>query len=124
MASQSLARSQSTRDIMPQGTPGSPVQLTESHIRQMAQVTQTILVETDLLHNQVEAYVTKPGRSAANQQSIEGFGALLTNNFDRAAIAVQAQAFQRIVANLPREVAVTRIVEVPQKGLLPRLLGR
>ena len=124
MANQSVVHSQFTGDIVPQGTPGSPVQLTESHIRQMAQVTQTILVETDLLHNQVEAAVTKPGRSAANQQSIEGFAALLTNNFDRAALAVQAQAFQRIVANLPQQVAVTRIVEVPQKGVLPRLLGR
>jgi hypothetical protein len=110
--------------VLPEAQSGSPVQLTESHIRQMAQVTQTILVETDLLHNQVEAAVTKPGRSAANQRSIEGFAALLTNNFDRAALAVQAQAFQRIVANLPQQVAVTRIVEVPQKGVLPRLLGR
>src|ERR671914_571370 len=120
MASQPVTRSQSTGDLIPQAHAGSPVQLTESHIRQMAQVTQTILGETDLLHNQVEAAVTKPGRSAANQRSIEGFAALLTNNFDRAALAVQAQAFQRIVANLPQQVEVTRIIEVPQKGVLPR----
>jgi hypothetical protein len=48
---------------------------------------------------------------------------LLVNNFDRSAVGVQAQAFSAIMTNKPQEV-VTRIIEVPQLGLLSRLFGR
>jgi hypothetical protein len=123
MTNQSITRSQPNGHIVPQGNGKSPVQLTEACMQQMAGVTMTIIEVRDSLYTDVETFVNKPGRSAPNQQSLEGFAALLTNNFDRAAVTVQAQAFTAIVANKPPEV-VTRVVTVPQKGLLPRLFGR
>jgi hypothetical protein len=108
---------------MPPSGTGRVGQLTETCIQQMAAVTITILVERDGLHTDVEAYVGKGGRSAGNQRSIEGFAAQLASNFDRAAVTVQAQAFTALIANKPPET-VTRVIEVPQKGLVPRLFGR
>jgi hypothetical protein len=123
MPDQQLTRRHTTGDIVLPGTNGFQVELTEAQLRQMAAVTKTLIAETDALNTDVEAFVTKPGRSVANQKSIEEFSALVVNNFARAAVGVQAQAFSAIMDNRPRE-QVTRIIEVPQRGLLPRLFGR
>jgi hypothetical protein len=123
MPDQSLSRRTLTGDIVVPGTTGFQVELTEEQLRQMAAVTTTLIVETDGLNRDVEAFVLKPGRSAANQQNIAEFSALAVSNFQRAAIGVQAQAFAAIMDKQPRE-QVTRIIEVPQRGLLPRLFGR
>jgi hypothetical protein len=123
MPDQQLTRRHVTGDIVLPGTTGYQVELTEAQIRQMAAVTRTLIVETDRLNTDVEAFVLKPGRSLANQQNIEEFAAVLVNNFQRAAVGVQAQAFSAIMDKQPRE-QVTRIIEVPQRGLLPRLFGR
>src|SRR5918999_4239923 len=120
MADQQLTRRHVTGDIVLPGTNGYQVELTEAQIRQMAAVTKTLIVETDGLNRDVEAFVLKPGRSVTNQKSIEGFAAAVVNNFERAAVGVQAQAFAPIMDKQPRE-QVTRIIEVPQRGLLPRL---
>jgi hypothetical protein len=123
MPDQSITRRHVTGDIVVPGTNGYQVELTEAQIKQMARVTKIILVETDTLNTDVEAFVTKPGRSAANQRCIEEFAALVVNNFTRGAIGVQAQAFAAIMDKQPRE-QVTRIIEVPKQGVLPRLFGR
>jgi hypothetical protein len=112
-----------TGDIVLPGTTGYQVELTEAQLRQMAAVTKTLIVETDGLNRDVESFVLKPGRSVTNQKSIEEFSALLVTNFQRAAVSVQAQAFVAIMDKQPRE-QVTRIIEVPQRGVLPRLFGR
>src|SRR5918999_364321 len=119
MTNQSLARRQLTGDIVVPGTSEFQVELTASQISQMAAVTKTLIMETDGLNRDVEAFVTKPGRSVANQQNITEFSALMVNNFQRAAVGVQAQAFAAIMDKQPKE-QVTRIIEVPQRGLLPR----
>jgi hypothetical protein len=123
MTSHALQRSATPGDIVLPETNGFQVELTASQIRQMAAVTKTLIVETDGLNRDVEAFVNKSGRSAANQQNIAEFSALVVNNFQRAAVGVQAQAFSAIMDNRPKE-QVTRIIEVPQRGLLPRLFGR
>jgi hypothetical protein len=123
MADQSITRRHKPGDIVLPGTSGFQVELTEAQIRQMAAVTKTLIVETDALNTDVEAFVNKSGRSVANQQNIEEFSAVLVNNFARAAVGVQGQAFSAIMANRPPE-QVTRIIEVPQRGVLPRLFGR
>ena len=123
MTNQSLARRQLTGDIVVPGTSEFQVELTASQISQMAAVTKTLIMETDGLNRDVEAFVTKPGRSVANQQNITEFSALMVNNFQRAAVGVQAQAFAAIMDKQPRE-QVTRIIEVPQRGLLTRFFGR
>src|SRR5918999_147862 len=119
MANQPVARRQPTGDIVVPGTSAFQVELTAAQISQMAAVTKTLIRETDGLNRDVEAFVTKPGRSVANQQNIAEVSALLVNNFQRAAVGVQAQAFAAIMDNRPKE-QVTRIIEVPQRGLLPR----
>jgi hypothetical protein len=123
MPDQQLTRRHTPGDIVLPGTTGYQVELTEDQLRQMATVTKTIIVETDGLNRDVEAFVLKPGRSTANQQNIAEFSALAVSNFQRAAIGVQAQAFVAIMDKQPRE-QVTRIIEVPQRGLLPRLFSR
>jgi hypothetical protein len=123
MPDQSLTRRHTPGDIVLPGTNGYHVELTEAQIRQMAAVTKTLIVETDRLNTDVEAFVLKPGRSLANQKNIEEFAAVLVSNFERSAVGVQAQAFRAIMDNQPRQ-QVTRVIEVPQRGLLPRLFGR
>jgi hypothetical protein len=123
MADQSITRRHTPGDIVLPGTSGFQVELTEAQIRQMAAVTKTLIVETDGLNRDVEAFVLKPGSSVTTQKSIEEFAAAVVNNFERAAVGVQAQAFVAIMDKQPRE-QVTRIIEVPQRGLLPRLFGR
>jgi hypothetical protein len=123
MPDKSITRRHTTGDIVLPETNGYQVELTTSQIRQMAAVTKTLIVETDRLNTDVEVYVLKPGRSVTNQKSIEEFAAVLVNNFERAAVGVQAQAFSAIMDRQPRE-QVTRIIEVPQRGVLPRLFGR
>ena len=123
MPDQSITRRRTTGDIVLPGTNGFQVELTEDQLRQMVAVTKTLIVETDRLNTDVEAFVLKSGRSAANQKNIEEFSALVVNNFQRAAVGVQAQAFVAIMDKQPRE-QVTRIIEVPRQGLLPRLFGR
>jgi hypothetical protein len=123
MADQQYTRRHVTGDIVLPGTTGYQVELTEAQIRQMAAVTKTLIVETDGLNTDVEAYVLKPGRSVGNQKNIEEFAAVLVSNFERAAVGVQGQAFVAIMDKQPRE-QYTRILEVPRQGLLSRLLGR
>jgi hypothetical protein len=123
MTSHALQRSSTPGDIVLPGTSGFQVELTASQISQMAAVTKTLIGETDGLNRDVEAFVNKSGRSAVNQKNIEEFSALVVNNFQRAAVGVQAQAFSAIMDNRPKE-QVTRIIEVPKQGLLPRLFGR
>jgi hypothetical protein len=123
MPDQSITQRHIIGDIVLPGTTGFQVKLTEAQLRQMAAVTKTLIRETDGLNRDVEAFVTKPGRSVANQQNIAEVSALLVNNFQRAAVGVQAQAFAAIMDNRPKE-QVTRIIEVPQRGLLTRFFGR
>jgi hypothetical protein len=86
MTSHALQRSATPGDIVLPETSGFQVELTASQISQMAAVTKTLIVETDGLNRDVEAFVTKPGRSIANQQNIAEFSALMVNNFQRAAV--------------------------------------
>ena len=123
MPDQSITQRHIIGDIVLPGTTGFQVKLTEAQLRQMAAVTKTLIVETDGLNRDVESFVLKPGRSVTNQKNIEEFSALMVTNFQRAAVSVQAQAFVAIMDKQPRE-QVTRIIEVPQRGVLPRLFGR
>jgi uncharacterized protein Yka (UPF0111/DUF47 family) len=123
MADQSRNRSHSTGDLMPQAPPGGPEQLTEEQLRAIGSVTVTTIVEMSTLYGQVETIMEQGKRSDQHQRWLLSRTANAMRNYEVAADAVQRRAISEIIANRPPEV-VTRIIEVPQKGILPRLLGR
>jgi hypothetical protein len=108
---------------MPQGSPGAPEQLTEEQLRAIGRVTVTTIVETSTLYGQVEKLMGQVHHSDELQRRFLSRTANALHTYDVAVDAVQRKAIGEIIANRPPEV-VTRIIEVPQKGILPRLFGR
>jgi hypothetical protein len=123
MANQSVVHSRSSGDIVPQGSPGSPEQLTEKQLQAIGRVTLTTIVEMSKLYGQVEAYMEQGNRSDQHQKWLLSRTAHALHTYEIAAEGIQRRAIGEIIANRPPEV-VTRIIEVPQKGVLPRLFGR
>jgi hypothetical protein len=123
MPDQPLNRRQSTGDLMPQGNPGSIEQLTEEQFRAVGRVTVMTLVETGTLYGQVEKLMGQVHHSDELQRRFLSRTANAMHNYDAAVDAIQRKAIAEIIANKPAEV-VTRIIEVPRKGVLPRLLGK
>jgi hypothetical protein len=123
MPDQSRNRSHSTGDLMPQRIPGSIEQLTEEQFRAIGRVTVMTIVETSTLYGQVEAIMPQVNHSDELQRRFLSRTANAIHNYDVAVDAVQRRAISEIIANRPPEV-VTRIIEVPKKGVLPRLFGK
>ncbi len=63
MSDQSLSRRQSTGELMPQGSPGAPEQLTEAQLRSIGRVTVTTIVAMRDLYGEVEALMAQGNRS-------------------------------------------------------------
>jgi hypothetical protein len=114
---------QLTGDIAPQGSPGSPEQLTDDQLRAIARVTVTTIVAMRDLYGEVEALMVQGNRSDQHQKWLLSRTAHALHTYEIAAEGIQRRAIGEIIANRPPEV-VTRIIEVPQKGVLPRLFGR
>jgi hypothetical protein len=123
MTSRSIQRRATSGDIIPQGNPGSLEQLTEAQLRAIGRVTVTTIVEMRDLYGQVEKLMVQGNRSDQHQQWLLSRTANALHTYEVAADAIQRRAIGEIIANKPPEV-VTRIIEVPQKGILPRLFGR
>ena len=110
-------------DIVPQGSPGAPEQLTDDQLRAIARVTVTTIVAMRDLYGEVEALMVQGNRSNQHQKWLLSRTANALHTYEIAADGIQRRAIGEIIANRPPEV-VTRIIEVPQKGLLPRLFSR
>jgi hypothetical protein len=123
MADQSHSRRQSTGELMPQASPGSPEQLKEAQLKAIGRVTVTTIVEMSTLYGQVEALMEQGNRSDQHQKWLLSRTANALHTYEVAADAIQRRTIGDIIANRPPEV-VTRIVEVQKKGILPRLLGK
>jgi hypothetical protein len=123
MPDQSHSRRQSTGDLMPQVRPGGPEQLTEEQLRAIGSVTVTTIVEMSTLYGKVEAIMGQVHHSDELQRRFLSRTANAIHNYDVAVDAVQRRAISEIIANKPSEV-VTRIIEVPKKGVLPRLFSK
>ena len=123
MPDQSLSRRQSTGDLMPQVSPGGPEQLTEEQLRAIGGVTVTTIVEMSTFYGQVETIMGQVHHSDELQRRFLSRTANAIHNYDVAVDAVQRRAIAEIIANRPPE-AVTRIIEVPKKGVLPRLFSK
>jgi hypothetical protein len=81
------------------------------------------IVETSTLYGHVEKLMGEVRHSDELQRRFVSRTANAMHNYDVAVDAIQRRAIGEIIANRPPEV-VTRIIEVPQKGVLPRLFGR
>jgi hypothetical protein len=123
MPDQALTRRGTAGDLMPQGSPGSLEQLTEDQLRAAGRVTMTTIVEMSALYGHVEAYMAQGNRSDQHQRWLLSRTANALRTYEVAADAIQRKAIGEIIANRPPEV-VTRIIEMPKKGILPRLLGK
>ena len=110
-------------DIVPQGSPGAPEQLTDDQLRAIARVTVTTIVAMRDLYGEVEALMVQGNRSNQHQKWLLSRTANALHTYEIAADGIQRRAIGEIIANRPPEV-VTRIIEVPQKGVLPRLFRR
>jgi hypothetical protein len=121
---QPLARRQSTGDLLPQGRPGSPAQVTEAQLAAMQDVTLTCCAGWDDTYGKVQAFLSQPGRDAMHQQRLEHVAAGLFTDFTQSVAAIHRRALAEIVhPPEPQAVPAPRIIEVRQKGLLPRLFG-
>jgi hypothetical protein len=117
MSDQSLVPSQRG------SSPGSLEQLTEEQLRAAGSVTVTTIVEMRDLYGQVEVLMEQGKRSDQHQKWLLSRTANALHTYEVAADAIQHRAIAEIIANRPPEV-VTRIIEVPKKGILPRLFGK
>ena len=123
MSDQSHIRRQSTGDLMPQGNPGSIEQLTEAQFQAVGRVTVMTIVEQSTLYGQVEKLMAQVNHSDEFQRRFLSRTANALQTYDVAVDAIQRRAIAEIIANRQPEV-VTRIIEVPKKGVLPRLFGK
>jgi hypothetical protein len=124
MTNQSLSRTYTTGDFVPQGR--SAQERAEVQLRKLASVSLTVIAAIDETHTQAEAYCLQGNRAAGQQKRLLERAALVLTHFDAAALRVQGQAFDAILNRAWEEQPVTRIIEVPvpQKGLFPRLFGK
>jgi hypothetical protein len=123
MPDQLRNRSHSTGDLIPQTSPGSIEQLTEERFRAAGRVTVMTIVETSTLYGQVEKLMGQVHLSDELQRRFLSRTANALHNYDVEVDTIQRKAIAEIIANKPPEV-VTRIIEMPKKGILPRLLGK
>jgi hypothetical protein len=123
MPDQSITPTHTTGHIMPQERPGAPEQLTEDQLRAIGRVTVTTIVAMGDLYGQVETLMAQGNRTDQHQKWLLTRTANAMRNYEVAADGIQRRAIGEIIANRPPEV-VTRIIEVPKKGVLPRLFGR
>jgi hypothetical protein len=124
MTSQSLQRSYTSGDIVPQGRTAQ--ERAEMQLRKLAGVSLTVIAAIDETHRQAEAYCVQGTRSAGQQKRLCERASLVLSHFDEAALRVQGQAFDAILNRQWEEQPATRIIEVqvPQKGLIPRLFSK
>jgi hypothetical protein len=85
-------------------------------------VTVTTIVEMTALFGQVKKLMEQGNRSDQHQQWLLFRAGKALRTYEVAADAIQRKAIAEIIANKPPDV-VTRIIEVPRKGVFPRLFG-
>jgi hypothetical protein len=120
---QPLARRQTTGQIIPQGS-NDPGTLAEAQLAAMDDVTMICLTGLQTTYTHVRDFLNQPGRDPAQQQRFMEWGGRLFGNFEVAVDVVHRRAIQEILDTRPRAVEPPpRIIEVPQRGIIPRLFG-
>jgi hypothetical protein len=124
MPEQSIISSHGPGYIVPHGP---SAERADASLRQLENVSMLVIAAIDETYGQAEAYCRQGTRSAGHQKRLLERTALVLSHFDEAAIRVQGTAFAAILTRrwdepppAPRIIEV----EVPQKGLIPRLFGK
>jgi hypothetical protein len=122
---QPLARRQTGDLVFPQDSSSGMEQHTQAQLDTVHHLVGMGIVEYDRMYTDMQAYVQRPGRSADHQRYITDRAASLLTTYN---IAVDTTIRRAINDTLDtryvREVEVPRIIEVPQRGIIPRLFGR
>jgi hypothetical protein len=120
-----LARRQTGDLIFPQEATQEFVQHTQAKLDTVRSLVGMGITEYDLMYGQMKAYVEKGGRTPDHQKHIVERGAHLLNIHNVAVDTIIRGAISDTLDNrYVREVEVTRIREVPQRGIIPKLFGR
>jgi hypothetical protein len=122
---QPLARSQTTGHIIPQGSNDFPGNLAESQLAAMDDVTMICVTGLNSTYLRVRGFLDQPGRTPEHQQWLTERAGRIFGNFEVAVDVVHRRTIQDILDNRPRAVEqAPQIIEVPQRGIIPRLFGR
>jgi hypothetical protein len=124
MPDQAIIRSQTEGHMARQEAAGAAMQHTLAQLREMRDLPGIVVAELDATYQQLTAYLEKGGRSAPHQRFLEERTARLLALHEGAVDHVARRTYQDIIDNRPKEVAVTRIIEVPKQGVIPPLFGR
>jgi hypothetical protein len=116
MPNQSLARRQPTEVVVQQHTPGQIIHRTERQLQEITGVITTAAVEHDRTRYEVEAIVTKGGRSPGHQRYVEERAASLMSIYDGAVTTVVRKAVETIVTEAPTEIVRTVYVPEPRRS--------
>jgi hypothetical protein len=124
MPDQSLLPHYATGQIVPQGP---SAERADTALSQLGNVSMLVIAAIDETYGMAEAYCQQGTRTAGQQKRLLERTALVLSHFDQAAIRVQGTAFAAILNRrwdepppAPRIIEV----EVPQKGLIPRVFGK
>jgi hypothetical protein len=83
------------------------------------------ITEYDLMYGQMKAYVERGGRTPDHQKYLAERAASLLVTHNIAVDTIIRGAISDVRANrYVKEVSVPRIVEIPQRGIFPKLFGR
>ena len=123
MSNQSLARRQTSEVVVQQHTPGKAVQRTQAKAQEIRGVVTTAAVEYDTSRRELEAIVTRPGRSPGHQRYVEERTPYLQSVYDRAVEQVVTGAVRDIFNETPTEIVRTVYVPEPRRSLFQALRG-
>jgi hypothetical protein len=123
----SLARRQTGDLVFPQDSSSGMVQHTQAKLETVRNLIGLGLTEYSLTYSQVKAFVEKSGQGQSpdfQKYMAERGAALLTIHNVAVDTTIRRAISQTLDTRYVREVEVPRIIEVPQRGIIPRLFGR
>jgi hypothetical protein len=125
MPEQSIVQRQPAGVVLTPEMADELVQFTQEQLDTVRSLIGLGMVEYDRMYSNLKAYVERGGRSPDHQQYVVERAASLLQIHNIAVDTIVRKGIQDTLDNrYVREVEVSRIVEVPQRGWLPRLLGK
>jgi hypothetical protein len=124
MPNQSIARRQTSEVVVQQHTPGQIVERTRAKAQEIQGVVTTGAQVYDETRRDLEAIVTRGGRSARHQRYVEERIAYMQTVFDDGMRTLVTGAVRDILTEGPTETVRTIYVPEPRKSLFQALTGR
>jgi hypothetical protein len=123
----SLARRQTGDIVFSQDASQGHIQHTQAQLEAVRNLVGMGLTEYSLTYSQVKAFVEKSGQGQSpdfQKYMAERGAALLTTHNMAVDTIIRRAISQTIDTRYVREVEVQRVIEVPQRGIIPRLFSR